>query len=122
MLARTHTIKTRVSALEAYVGTPEEHTGMTITSRLEAQHSLLLALRDDHNDLRRDFNDFRVEMREFRAHVEQRFASVESRLTSVEGRLTSVESRLTSIEDVMGKLLWGMTEIKNLLKQPDDSP
>jgi hypothetical protein len=99
MLARSHSINARVSALEEYVGQPKEHTGMTITSRLEAQHSLLLALRQDQNDLR-------TEMRE--------------RFAKVDGRLTNVEGRLTSIEDVMGRVLWGITEIKNRL--PDDPP
>jgi hypothetical protein len=108
MLARSHRINTRASALEAYVGSPKEHTGMTITGRLEAQHRLLLALRDDHNDLRVQMQAFRAHMEEFRAHVEERF--------------TKVESRLTSIEDVMGRVLWGMTEIKNLLKPTDHSP
>jgi hypothetical protein len=99
MLARSHTINARVSALEAYVGLPKEHTSMTITSRLEAQHSLLLALRADHNDLR-------TEMRE--------------RFAKVEGRLIKVEGRLTGIEDAIGKVLWGLTEIKKRL--PDDPP
>jgi hypothetical protein len=110
MLARSHTVHARLSALEAYVGMPEEHTGMTLTSRLEAQHSLLLAVRADHSETHRRLTN-----------VEDRLTNVEGRLTSVEGRLTSVEGRLTSIEDVMGKVLWGMTEIKNLLA-PGDPP
>ena len=88
MLARSHSINARVSALEAYVGMPEEPTGMTITARLEAQHSLLLAIRDDHNDLR-------AQMRE-------------------------TNRRLTALEDAMGKVLWGITEIKKRL--PGDLP
>jgi hypothetical protein len=92
MLARSPSINARVSALEAYVGMPKEPTGMTITARLEAQHSLLLAIRADRNDLR-------TEMRE---------------------RFANVEGRLTDIEVVLGKVLWGMTEIKNRL--PEDPP
>ena len=85
----------RLSALETYVGRPRERTGMTITSRLEAQHSLLQALHTGQNETNR-------------------------RLSSVEGRLTKVEGRLTSIEDVLGKVLQGMTVITSLLMPPDD--
>jgi hypothetical protein len=84
---QAHRTTARLAALEAYVGLPEERTGMTITARLEAQHGLLLALRSDYTDLR--------------AEMERRF--------------THVETRLTALEDGMGKVLWGMTEIKNLL-------
>jgi chromosome segregation ATPase len=111
MLARSHRINARLTALEAYVAMPKEHTGMTLTSRLEAQHSLLLALRADQSETTRRLSN-----------VEDRLTNVEGRLTSVEGRLTNVEGRLTGIEDVMGKMLWGMTEIKNLLTPQADPP
>jgi cell division protein FtsB len=110
MLARS-TVKARLSALEVYVGMPKEHTGMTLTSRLEAQHSLLLALRADHSDmraemrgLRADVNDLRTEMNEVRADV------------------NDLKVRVTRLEDGMGKVLWGITEIKNLLRPQDDPP
>ena len=90
----------RLSALEEYVEMPEERTGMTITSRLEAQHGLLVALRDD-------FTDFRTE--------------TTRRLTNVEHRLTNVEGRLTNVEDMLGQVLHGMTTIKNLLTPPGDA-
>ena len=95
MQTRSHTINARLTALEAYVGMPEEPTGMTITARLEAQHSLLLALRTDVSDMNR-------------------------RLTGIEDRVTGIEGRVTGIEDAMGKVLWGITEIKNRL--PEDPP
>lgn len=84
-------VDARLSALEGYVDMPTERTGMTITSRLDAQHSLLLALRADYTDFRAEFNAFRTE----------------------------TNRRLSGLEDAMGKVLYGMTEIKNLL-QPDD--
>ena len=103
MLARS-SVKARVSALEVYVGMPREHTGMTITSRLEAQHSLLLALRADHSDMRTEMRELRTEMRELRADV------------------NDLKERVTRLEDGMGKVLWGITEIKNLLAPPHDPP
>jgi hypothetical protein len=91
----------RLSALEAYVDMPNEHTGKTVTGRLDAQHSLLVA--------------FRAEFIEFRAETNQRLTSVKTRLTSVETRLTSVETQLTEIQDAVGKVLYGLTEIKRRL-------
>jgi hypothetical protein len=97
MQAPSNDLEARLSALEVYVELPEERTGMTITSRLKAQHDLLVALRAEVSDNSR-------------------------RLTGVETRLTGVENRLSSVEDVMGKVLYGITTIKNLLVRADDGP
>ncbi|HEX6468807.1 MAG TPA: hypothetical protein VF069_06885 [Streptosporangiaceae bacterium] len=101
MQAQRSDLEARLSALEAYVELPEERTGMTITSRLKAQHDLLVALRADVSDNSR------------------RLTGVEDRLTGVENRLTGVENRLSSVEDVLGQVLHGMTAIKNLLTHRD---
>jgi hypothetical protein len=95
MSVRINDIETRLSALEAYVGEAKEPRGMTLSSRIEAQHSLLIALREDMSDTKR-------------------------RLTRVEDRLTGVEGRLTALESSMGVVLHGITTIKNLLRPPDD--
>ncbi len=94
-------VNERLSALEAYVGMPKGNTGTTVTARLDAQHRLMLALRADYTDFRAEFNDFRTEVNEFRAETNR--------------RLTSVETRLTAVEDGIGKVLYGITEIKNRL-------
>jgi hypothetical protein len=80
-------IEARVSALEAYVDIPTERNGTTVTGRLEAQHKLLIA--------------FRAEFIEFRDATNR--------------RLTALETRLTQVEDMLGQVLYGMTEIKRLL-------
>jgi hypothetical protein len=102
MLARS-SIKTRLSTLEAYVDVPKEPRGMTLTGRPDAQHSLLLALRSDFSDMNR------------------RLTGVEERLTGVEERLTGVETRLGDVEVTLGTVLYGITEIKNLLRPPGES-
>jgi ATP phosphoribosyltransferase regulatory subunit HisZ len=43
----------RLAALEDYIDMPTKRAGMTITARLDAQHSLLEALRADMSDLTR---------------------------------------------------------------------
>ncbi|WP_067483015.1 hypothetical protein [Actinomadura hibisca] len=107
MVLRNSEIKARLYALENFVGLTEGRGGMTLTARLDAQHDLLLALNQNHADTNRRL-----------IGLEERTTSVEGRLTGVEGRLTGVEERLTGVEDVLGKVLWGMTEIKNLLREP----
>jgi hypothetical protein len=97
MLLRSAGIKARLSALEEYVGMPKECGGMTLTARIEAQHALLVALNTNQSDMNR-------------------------RLTNVEERLTGVEGRLDRVEDTLGKVLWGVTEIKNMLKDDDGLP
>jgi hypothetical protein len=71
---------------------PKERTGMTVTARLDGQDRLLRALHTNFTEFRAEFNAFRAE----------------------------TNQRLTRLEDGMGKVLYGMTEIKNLLK-PDDA-
>lgn len=92
MQVPTDEVEARLSALEAYVDMPTEHTTMTVTGRLEAQHQMLIALNGNVMDLRAEFNDFRAE----------------------------TTRRLTSLEAGMGKALHGITAIKNLLTHPDD--
>ena len=87
-------IEARVAALEAYVNMPTEHNGTTVSSRLEAQHRLLVA--------------FRAEFTEFRAETNRR-------LTALEQRFAVLEERVTVVEDMIGQVLHGMTEIKRLL-------
>ncbi|HEU5159774.1 MAG TPA: hypothetical protein VFU43_22455 [Streptosporangiaceae bacterium] len=109
MQAPSSDIEARLSALEAYVDVPQGHTGMTVTARLDGQDRLLRALHANSTEFRAEFNDFRAE-------TNQRLTGVETRLTGVKTRLTGVETRLTEVEDVLGKVLYGITEIKNLLK------
>jgi polyhydroxyalkanoate synthesis regulator phasin len=102
MLARS-SVNARLSALEVYVDMPKETTGMTITGRLDAQHSLLLAMRADMSDFRADLTELRTDVTELRTDV------------------NDLKERVTRLEDGMGKALWGITEIKNLLA-PKDGP
>jgi predicted nuclease with TOPRIM domain len=113
MLARSRT-NTRLSALEAYVDMPEERRGMTVTGRLDGQHTLLLALRTDVTELRSDM----IEVKRRLSNVEHRLTNVEHRLTNVEQRLTNVEQRLGEVELTLGQILYALVEIKNLLRPP----
>jgi len=118
MLLRSAVIKARLLALEEYVGMPRPRGGVTISARLDAQHALLVALSTTRSDMNRRLTAVEDRLTE----VEERLSSVDGRLTRVEGRLTGVEMRLTEIENSMGKVLWGMTEIKNMLREQNSPP
>jgi archaellum component FlaC len=118
MLVRTSGINARLTALETYVGEMREPRGMTLTSRLEAQHRMLVALGENQSETNRRLGRLEGRM----TNVEDRLTGVETRLTGVETRLTGVENRLTEVEGTIGMVLHGVTAIKNLLRPPDDPP
>ncbi|MGI5164082.1 hypothetical protein ACQEU3_06970 [Spirillospora sp. CA-253888] len=118
MVLRNSEIKARLYALETYVGLTEGRGGMTITARLDAQHDLLLALNQNHADTNRRLTGVEGHL----TGVERHLTGVEGHLTGVEGHLTGVQDRLGRLEDSMGKVLWGMTEIKNMLQGPEPPP
>jgi hypothetical protein len=95
MLVRTNRFEARLSALEAYVGTPKEPRGMTLTARIEAQNQMLVALSENQSETNR-------------------------RLTRLDERMSGVETRLTAVENTLGMVLHGITAIKNMLRPPDD--
>jgi hypothetical protein len=80
---------------------PAERTGMTVTARLNAQHNVLTAFRAEFTDFRAEFNVFRDQTNR---------------------RLTALEQRMSALEDMIGQVLYGMTEIKRLLGQGHGSP
>jgi hypothetical protein len=107
----------RVSALEEYVDMPQEATGMTVTGRLKAQHSLFLAIRADVSELQVGQRETNRRL----TQVEGRLTGVEGRLTRVEGRLTGVEGQLAQIESVLGEVRHGIVDIKKRLPRQDSS-
>jgi chromosome segregation ATPase len=104
MLVRTSGIKARLTALETYVGEMREPRGMTLTSRLEAQHRMLVALGENQSETNR------------------RLGRLEDRVTTLEGHMTSLQTEMRAVRDTLGTVLHGVTAIKNLLRPPDDPP
>lgn len=92
----------RLAALEAYVGTPKEPSGMTLTARLEAQHQMLIALNENQSEANR------------------RLTRLEERVTRLEERMTRVEERLDAVEGTLAMVLREVIAIKNMLRPPDD--
>jgi hypothetical protein len=95
MLVRAHRFEARLSALEAYVDSPKEPRGMTLTARIDAQHRMLVAFNESQSETNR-------------------------RLADLEERMSGVERRLTALESSMGMVLHGITAIMNLLRPPED--
>ena len=85
MHAPTRNISERLSALEAYVDMPEGHNGVAITSRLKAQHDLLLA--------------FRAEFTDFRAETNRRLTELEDGMGKALHGITAIKNLLTSSTD-----------------------
>jgi hypothetical protein len=83
MLVWTSGIKARLTALEMYIGEMREPRGMTLTSRLEAQHRMLVALGENQSETNR------------------RLTRVEDRLTEVESTLGTVLHGITAIKNLL---------------------
>jgi hypothetical protein len=116
MLVRTSRFEARLAALEAYVDTPKEPRGMTLTARIDAQHRMLVAVNENVSDL-----SGRVTRLEGRMDgLEGRMDGLEGRMDRLEGRMTSLEGRMRTLEGSIGVVLHGVTAIKNMLKPPDD--
>ena len=80
MLTPSSDVQARLSALEEYIEMPAERTGMTVTSRLTAQHNLLLA--------------FRAEFNVFRDQTNQRLTALEDMLGQVLHGMTEIKRLL----------------------------
>lgn len=102
MPVRNNGLGARLAALEAYVGTPKEPRGMTLTARIEAQHQMLIALGENQSEANR------------------RLTRLEERMARVEDRLTRVEERLDTLEGTVAMVLREVIAIKNMLRPPDD--
>ncbi len=109
MHVRTSDIKARLSALETYVGEKKESRGMTLTSRIEAQHRMLVALGENQSETNRRLT-----------RVEERVTGLETEVRGLRTDMTALQCEMTEVRGTLGTVLHGVTAIKNLVTPPDD--
>jgi predicted nuclease with TOPRIM domain len=130
MLVRTNGFEARLAVLEAYVDTPKEPRGMTLTARIDAQHRMLVAVSENQSDLtgrmtrlegRMDRLGERMDRLDGRMdRLDGRMDRLDGGMDRLEDRMTSLEGRMRTLEGSVGVVLHGVTAIKNMLKPPDD--